>query len=214
MSNLNDVPPICHRDLMLATPGKLFTAPGCIFELKYDGLRALACKRGDLVRLESRNGRDMSSCFPEVAEAVRAIPGDIALDGELVIGDEMGRPQWDRLQKRHVIRQADRTRQAAAAEPAAIFAFDLLHLKGTDYRSYPLRLRKAVLRDVLARSERMKCAQHMPSPVELWALANHLELEGIVAKQAQSAYVAGRTTYWQKIKTEAGAERERQRRAR
>ena len=59
---------------MLATPGKLFSAPGWIYELKYDGFRCLVCKHGDVVRLESRNGRDMSALFPELVAEILPIP--------------------------------------------------------------------------------------------------------------------------------------------
>jgi bifunctional non-homologous end joining protein LigD len=144
MSNLRDVlqPSICHRDLMLATTGKLFSARGWIYELKHDGFRCLASKIGDRVKLLSRNGNDMTDRFPEVAEALRAIPADLVIDGELVICDEMGCAQWHRLQKRHVVRRADRIREAARLDPACIFAFDLLWLDGQDYRMYPLVIRK------------------------------------------------------------------------
>ena len=63
--------PITHRDLMLATPGKLFSSPGWIYELKYDGFRCLVSKHGDVVRLESRKGRDMSALFPELVAEVK-----------------------------------------------------------------------------------------------------------------------------------------------
>jgi bifunctional non-homologous end joining protein LigD len=77
-------PAISHRDLMRPTPAKPFSAAGWIFELKYDGFRCLALKHGDSGRLLSRNGNDMIDRFPEVAEALRGLPADVVLDGELV----------------------------------------------------------------------------------------------------------------------------------
>ena len=59
---------------MLATPGKLVSAPGWIYELKYDGFRCLVSKRGDVLRLESRRGRDMSALFPELVDEIQPIP--------------------------------------------------------------------------------------------------------------------------------------------
>ncbi len=98
MTYLRDLPhSICHRDLMLASRGKLFSAAGWIYELKYDGFRCLVCKHGDVVRLESRRGRDMSELFPELVAEIRPIPHDFVADGELVVLDAQGRPQWDRL---------------------------------------------------------------------------------------------------------------------
>src|SRR5688572_9504945 len=94
-------PVITHQDLMLASSAKTpFAYRGWIFELKYDGFRCLATKHGTRVHLESRRGRDMAPSFPEVVEALRAIPHDFVIDGELVICDERGCPQFERLGKR------------------------------------------------------------------------------------------------------------------
>jgi bifunctional non-homologous end joining protein LigD len=124
-------------------------------------------------------------------------------------------PQWDRLQKRHVIRRPDRIRAPAAADPACIFAFDLLWLDGDDYRARPLTSRKAMLRKVLASSKRICYANHVEDTCdEVWALAEQFELEGVVAKRAESIYRAGRTNHWLKFKTALGAARERARRPR
>ena len=127
MSDLLDLPrPITHADLMLAGACKArFSAPGWIYELKYDGFRCLASKRHDVVRMESRTGRDLSTCFPEVAAVLAAIPHDFTIDSELVILDELGRPVWERLKARHALKNAQRIREAAARDPAVIFAFDV-----------------------------------------------------------------------------------------
>jgi bifunctional non-homologous end joining protein LigD len=205
---------ISHRDLMLATPANVpFSAQGWIFELKYDGFRVLASKRGKRVRLESRNGRDMTAAFPELVAAMRTIQRDLVIDGELVICDERGCPQFAKLGQRARLRRPDRIDEAAAKNPAAIFAFDLLELDGEDYRGYPLVIRKGMLQHALSGSGRIIYAGHFEnSAAELWALAKKFELEGIVAKDGSAAYAAGRSTRWQKIKTKLGAEREKKRR--
>lgn len=152
---------------MLATPAKaLFHARGWIYELKYDGFRCLATKHGKRVRLESRNGRDMAPQFPELVDAMRALDHDLVLDGELVICDERGHPQWDRLRNRSVRRNEESIRSAAAEDPAAIFAFDMLWLDGEDYRGFPLVVRKAMLRDALKGSRRIIYAttSSIPAP--------------------------------------------------
>ena len=198
---------------MLATPGKLASWKGWLYELKYDGFRCLISKRCDLVRLESRSGRDMSECFPELVDEIRPISQDFVADAELVVLDEQGRPVWERLKARHVIRKPEHIRQAAAADPAALFAFDLLWLNGADFRVRPLLERKAALHRLLPANGRIRYAGHfLGSCKELWALANEHELEGIVAKDATSPYKAGRSSRWLKIKTGFGAERERARR--
>jgi bifunctional non-homologous end joining protein LigD len=212
---LHDIarPDICHEHLMLATPGKLFSAPGWIYELKHDGFRVLVTKCGDVVRLESRNGRDMSGLFPELLDEISPIRHDFVADGELVILDDQGCPQWDRLQRRHVLRHTHRIQQAAADEPAVIFAFDLLWLDGTDLRARPLLERKQALKSALPANKRIRYTAHFANSCsDVWRLAVRMGLEGIVAKDVTSTYTAGRSTRWLKVKTDAGAERERERR--
>ena len=216
MSNLRDTPSpaICHSDLMLATPAKaIFSAPGWIFELKHDGFRCLVTKRGRQVRLESRNGRDLGSYFPELVDEIRPIRADFVADSELVVLDEQGRPVWERLKARHALKEPRSIAQAAAQDPAAIFAFDLLWLDGADFRARPLIERKVALHKTLPANRRIRYAAHFADDGrDLWQLAVELELEGVMAKRADSAYTAGRSNVWQKIKTAAGAERERLRR--
>jgi len=181
MSNLIDAPhpQITHKDLMLATPGKLFSAPGWIYEIKCDGFRCLVCKHGDVVRLLSRRGRDVSGQFPELVSEIRPIPHDFVADGELVILDGEGRPQWDRLHARHMLGDPGRIREAATRDPAAIFAFDLLSLNGADFRQRPLRERKAALHRTLPANRRICYARHLNDDCEpLWQMAVELELEG------------------------------------
>ena len=204
-----------YRNLMLATPGKLFSEAGWIYELKYDGFRCLVSKHRGIVRLESRSGRDMSACFPELIEEIQPIRHDFAADSELVVLDDRGCPQWDRLAKRHAQQAPAAINRAAATDPAAIFAFDLLWLDGADLRGRPLLERKDALLRTLPANRRIRYARHVPdSSTEIWQMAVQLELEGIVAKDGSSVYSAGRTTRWLKIKTEISAEREKARRPR
>ena len=103
----------------------------------------------------------------------------------MVIQDEQGRSQWERLRARHAIRNPARIRRAAAEDPAVIFAFDLLLLNGADFRPRPLVDRKGALYGLMPGNRRIRYAGHFAdSSAELWALANELELEGIVAKDA------------------------------
>lgn len=206
-------PAIGHTDLMLASPGKLFSAPGWIFELKHDGFRCLVVKCGALVRLESRSGRDMSACFPELVSEIRPIRADFVADSELVILDNAGRSVWERLHDRHRLKDTRKIARAATDDPAVLFAFDLLWLNGADFRPRALLERKAALYSTLPANRRIRYATHInDSCAELWQLANDMDLEGIVGKRADSVYTAGRSDFWQKVKTAAGAEREAQRR--
>lgn len=141
--------------------------------------------------MQSRSGRDTSECFPELVDEIRPIRQDFVADAELVVLDKQGRPVWERLKARHVIRKPERIRQAAATDPAALF-FRSAVLNGADFRARPLLERKAAFHGLLPANRRIRYAGHfLDSCGELWALANEHELEGIVAKDAQSAYAAG-----------------------
>ena len=127
-----------------------FTRAGWVFEIKYDGFRTLALHQGDDVVLVSRRGNDMTGCYPEVAASLRTLP-HIIIDGELVILDSTGRPQFDRLRRRLALKRPGAVDLAARQEPATLMAFDLLMLEGKDLRALPLLKRKAALKKVLGR---------------------------------------------------------------
>jgi bifunctional non-homologous end joining protein LigD len=96
---------------------------------------------------------------------------------------------------------------ASGETPAAVFAFDLIALRGQDLRRYPLTVRKAMLKDVLKDSTRIRYVQHIgENGVRLFEAASELRVESIVAKRGDSPYRRGRTSDWVKIKTAAGKE--------
>jgi bifunctional non-homologous end joining protein LigD len=178
--------------LMLAeTREGPFSGSGWIFELKYDGYRTLARKTASTVELRSRSGRLMTSEFPNVSRALAALRCDTAVfDAEIVMLDEKGRPSFQRLQQR-----------ASSAEPAVLFAFDLLHLDGLDLRGLKLSDRKALLREILSTADPcVKLADHVDAQGEaLFSQVLALNLEGMMAKRAASRYRAGRSEDWLKI---------------
>jgi bifunctional non-homologous end joining protein LigD len=93
----------------------------------------------------------------------------------------------------------------ASATPAAVFAFDLLQLRGKDLRALPLLRRKAALQKVLIRTERIVYCQHVGESGErLFQAADQLGLEGVIGKRADSPYLRGRTRNWVKVKTAHG----------
>lgn len=152
--------PITHRDLAIpSVRSQPFSTVGWIFELKYDGFRVLAERQGDAVRMRSRRGNDMISAFPEIAACLRELP-DLVIDGELVVLDAEGRPQFERLRRRLALKRFS-IDHAARTEPAAIFAFDLLALRGKDLRSLPLLKRKAQLEKLLRNSSRIQYLSHV-----------------------------------------------------
>ena len=178
-----------------------FDREGWIFELKYDGFRLLAANEEGRARLRYRGGSDATAAFPEVAAALRALPRDIVMDGEVVVIDEAGRTHFQRMQKRLMLRRPDEVARAAAGRlRATYFAFDLLGLEGYDLRALPLRERKGLLRSVLAGSGAVRYVDHVDGRgVALYEEVRKLDLEGLVAKRAGASYAAGRSHDWIKV---------------
>ena len=195
-------PTITHRDLALPTKrAKPFSDPAWIFELKHDGYRVLLVKAGERRSLLSRRGNELIGWFPEIAAELERLP-DVVIDGELVMPDARGHSEFHKLRGRCAIRDPMRIEAAARTKPAAVFAFDLLILNGDDLRSRPLLKRKAALERILKSISRVRYCQHIGENGErLFAEADRLGLEGIIAKKAQSPYPRGRTPNWVKVKT-------------
>ena len=118
---------------MLAPAGRPFNRPGWIFELKYDGFRVLAGRKGQEARLISRRGTDLLPCYPEIGACLLELP-EMLMDGELVVLDAHGRSDFETLRRRLALRRSTSVEYAAKRTPAAIFAFDLLELRGKDLR--------------------------------------------------------------------------------
>ena len=196
---------ISHRDLTAPTPrARPFNDPAWIWELKHDGYRALIIKEGERLSLQTRKGNELLEFFPEIAADMRKLP-DCAIDGELVMLDENGKPAFHQLRGRCAMRDATRIGRAAASKPAAVFAFDVLALRGKDLRKLPLVKRKAALQKELRATERIVYCQHVgESGDKLFQAADQLGLEGIIGKRADSPYLRGRTVNWVKVKTAHG----------
>ena len=129
---------------------------------------------------------------------------ELAIDGELVMLDEKGRPQFGELVRRSRMSKPTSIQSASRKQPAAIFAFDLLELDGKDFRRLPLLERKARLAEVLAAAKRIRYVEHIDDGLGLFAAAEQAGLEGIVAKKALAPYRRGKTGDWVKVKTTAG----------
>lgn len=200
--------------LMHALPAAVpFSEAGWIFEVKHDGLRLLAQKHGQEIRVQSRRGLEMSGYFPEIAEGLRALADDFAIDGELVLLDASGGSDFERLRHRALFRSPERVRAAAESAPATLYAFDLLQHDGEDIRFLPLVDRKKMLQGILADAGRICYLEHVEEKgEELYAEVEQRQLEGIVAKRLDSPYISGRSGYWLKIKTELGRRGEAERR--
>jgi bifunctional non-homologous end joining protein LigD len=181
-----------------------FTRDGWLFELKLDGYRLLACKRGGEALLLTRNGNDYTEVFPEIARAVKALPLDSCIiDGEVVVLDSGGIPRFSLLQQRGRISSPLDIRRAAVELPAVFYVFDLLSFEDFDVRPLPLTRRKELLAQLIPKLGALRYLDHIPRDGDAFLKqVTALGLEGVIAKKADAPYHGGRTNKWLKIKAE------------
>jgi bifunctional non-homologous end joining protein LigD len=187
---------------MLATlTGQPFSDPDWLFEIKWDGVRALAWIAEGAMTLRSRTGREITDQYPELASLPKALLAQRGiLDGEIVALDARGHSDFELLQQRMHVRNP--SAKLVSQIPLVYFVFDLLYCNGYDLREAPLLERKQLLQRVLQPSERFRYSDHqMEHGKELFELAKEKDLEGIVAKRADSPYVGERSANWAKLKT-------------
>ena len=186
---------------MLASIGERpFSDPHWLFEIKWDGVRALAWMDGGELTLRARHGADITARYPEFAALPAALSARQAiLDGEIAALDERGHSDFGRLQERmHVRAPAE---NLVARVPAVYFVFDLLYCDGYDLRQSPLIERKQLLQRLLHTSGNIRFSDHqLEKGKELFELARENSLEGIVAKRLDSIYVSERSQSWLKLK--------------
>ena len=174
-----------------------------MFEIKWDGVRAVAHAMDGGLVIRSRRGDDITKQYPELADLAKHVrAGSAVLDGEIIVPDEEGRPRFELIQPRIMSRGKQAIARMAAKSPARYVAFDLLYQDGQDLRNLPLRTRKRELARIVSPYELLQVSQDFPgSGRDLLQAAQAQGLEGIVAKRAESRYVSSRSDDWRKIKT-------------
>jgi bifunctional non-homologous end joining protein LigD len=187
---------------MLATSvEKPFDDPEWLFEIKWDGYRAVSFLQDGKVRLVSRNQNELTGEFPELHELSKLIKAKNAvLDGEVVALDEQGRASFSLMQQRTGIRKGGRRVGARRELQIVYYIFDLLYLDGFDLRRVALEQRKQVLAQIVAPSELVRYSDHFPQGLALFEVAKQKGLEGILAKKRASHYEERRSREWLKIK--------------
>jgi len=197
------MPTVIHP--MLATPtAKAFDNPDWLFEIKWDGYRAIAFLENGAVRLVSRNQNELTRQFPELGSLRQLVKAESAiLDGEVVALDEQGRPSFSLMQQRTGFQVGKRRLGRREGVPVIYYAFDLLYLDGFELRRVALEQRKQLLQDriVGGASDVIHFSDHYSEKgLDLFEAAKQRGLEGIVAKKRSSAYQERRSTDWLKIK--------------
>jgi bifunctional non-homologous end joining protein LigD len=188
---------------MLATLGNAVpSGSDWLYEVKWDGYRALCFIEGGKVRMVSRRGTKLDKQFAPVAQALaQSVKADnTIIDGEVVALDESGNPSFQHLQ--NLTGFGTKPALKGMAPPNLnFFAFDLLYLNGYDLRKAALIDRRQLLMSILLPSEIVRYSEHfIGKGDELLQAVRAKGLEGIIAKQAQSRYESKRSGSWIKIK--------------
>jgi bifunctional non-homologous end joining protein LigD len=173
------------------------------YEIKWDGVRAVAYADGGRLRLEARSGRDITPRYPELRELGRALAGrEAVLDGEVVAFDAEGRPSFQRLQGRMHLTSEHAVRRLSQSDPVHYMIFDLLWLDGHSLMDLPYSERRERLTELgLAGPTWQTPVGHVGDGAALLDASRSQGLEGIIAKRLDSKYTPGRRTHsWVKVK--------------
>ncbi len=181
---------------------KPFDDPDWLFEIKWDGYRAVSFIEDGKVRLVSRNQNDLTPRYSELRRLPELINAKTAiLDGEVVVLDAQGRSSFSLMQQRTGIRSHGR--QAAPRDdlPVIYYVFDLLYVDGYDLRRVELEQRKQILQQTLTPADILRYSDHYAGDgTSLFEAAGKRGLEGIIAKRRNSCYEERRSREWLKIK--------------
>jgi bifunctional non-homologous end joining protein LigD len=183
-----------HIRPMLATLAREpFDHPDWLFEVKWDGYRAIAELTSNGVELYSRNLLPMNEKFSPIVEALGKLAFEAVLDGEIVMVDDLGQPDFQLLQH---------YRQSGSGH-LLYYVFDLLYFQGHDLTTLPLIKRKELLHKIIPPAARIRFSDHvLHDGVLFFQVARNKGLEGVVAKQMHSPYQPGiRSREWLKLKT-------------
>jgi DNA ligase D-like protein (predicted ligase) len=197
---LHDEPVPDWRAPTLATlTEKRFSDPQWIFERKFDGMRCLAFRDGDRVRLLSRNRQPLNGTYPELVDALAGQHTTrFVVDGE-VVAFEGRRTSFARLQGRLGITDPEAAR--ASRIPVFYYLFDLLHLDGKSTIDVPLIWRKRLLRNAIDFSDPLRYTPHrVKDGIAAYQAACARGDEGVIAKRADSTYDGRRSPNWLKFK--------------
>ncbi|HVY73481.1 MAG TPA: DNA ligase D [Puia sp.] len=182
------------RPMLATTVEKPFDGEDWLYEIKWDGYRAVANIRNGKASIESRNNLSFDDKFPAVKQALEKWPVDAVVDGEIVALDRDGKPDFQELQ---------RALKGGEAKNLVYYVFDLLWYQGKDYTGLPLIERKTILSSLVpADDEVIRYSDHvLGKGISFFDAAIRQGLEGIMAKKADSRYTTDhRSQQWLKIK--------------
>jgi bifunctional non-homologous end joining protein LigD len=173
-----------------------------LFEVKWDGVRAIATIENESLRLLSRTGNRCERQYPELAVIPHQVAAETAvLDGEIAVLDAKGVSQFHLIQPRIMNADPNSIAHMSRNTPVVYLAFDLLYLNGYDLRGVRLDERRKLLEQVVTPDSVFRISTVFPGAgQELLDAARENGLEGLIAKHAASSYESKRSSEWQKIK--------------
>jgi len=187
-------PPHDVKPMLATLVDEPFDKAGWLFEIKWDGYRAIGVKDGKSIKLASRNLQPFEDKYPEIAEALKDLPADVVVDGEIVAVDGNGRSHFEWLQNWGQSRKGN----------LLYYLFDILWCDGHDLTAAPLARRKQILKQLIPKDSPLRYSDHVEQKgKQFFKLIEKRHLEGTVAKDASSPYQVGlRSRHWLKIKTQ------------
>lgn len=188
------------RPMLAELSRSSFSRKNWIYEIKYDGYRAILFKKDGRVSLISRNGNNLNKDYPEIVESAKKIYPDCVIDGEIIIANESGGGDFQGLQQLKGTKNRGKLR---------FIGFDLVYVGGYTLSDLPLELRKGVLEKLLAplKESGIRYSRHIEQQGNAYfKAAGEMGLEGIIAKKKSSPYLRGkRSSNWQKFKHQGEA---------
>ncbi|MBV9401198.1 MAG: DNA ligase D [Bryobacterales bacterium] len=173
-----------------------------MYEIKWDGVRAICYVDNGKLRMISRNGNLIDRQYPELSVLPHHVKARQAiLDGEIAALDERGIPSFERLQRRITVADASAIATLSRHYPVVLYVFDLLYVEGRDLRGTPLMERKRLLKEILEPDNIIRYSEHFTgNGPQLLEAVKRQGIEGIIGKRASSLYEPRRTSDWVKYK--------------
>ncbi len=199
---------------MLATLlDKPFNSQDWVFEIKWDGVRAISFihRSKEILKIQSRNGNTITQRYPELIESLRSVINEnnfkesIVFDGEIVILDKNGFPDFQKHQKRMNINTKIDIESLSKQIPATYYIFDILYIDGIDIKILPLVERRKILENIIIknkRNNRIKISEFIEGEgKDIFESIKRMNIEGMIAKYKQGKYYPNtRSREWLKLK--------------
>lgn len=178
--------------MLLKEVDKPFNSDDYVFELKFDGIRAIIFANNNEIKIQSRNKQDITHLFPELKDITKLVDKNVIFDGEIVAFDN-NTYSFSKIQERLHIKSKDKIANAVINNPVTFIAFDILY-EDKDLTNYPLLERKNFLKNYKDNEYFVKTKMINKLGIELFKSVKKMNLEGIVAKLKNGKYYINKRT--------------------